>query len=150
QEVCALATSLLVVGAGQDPSVAPNLRAQVLRQANGLAEEAIRDPGVDDERKLLLNAVLGLSGRELSGDELRACFVDYEGVVARAACTLSDGVEAVESALEGAGLGAMEPLTDAGDRVRALLASAARIARTNERVGATLLAVAAAIGQHVG
>ncbi|RMG14654.1 MAG: hypothetical protein D6731_09930 [Planctomycetota bacterium] len=147
--------SALLVGAHQEPGVPGRIREKVIKQAAELAEQVVRDPGLADERKLTLTAILALSGRELGAEELATCFVDFskalEQVAREAASAMLDTAEQVEGSLQAAGLVDGQGQSAIGqEQVGRALSVAALAAQSNGRVGATFLAVTAAVGFELG
>lgn len=143
----------LLVSALREPGVPAKVREKVVGQAAELAETVIRDSSLDDERKLIVSMVITLSGSEMDEAELQACFVDFAGSLERVArevaSTLLDSVAQVESWLQAAELagGAAGGGISEEQLVRTL-AMAALMAETQPRVGATAMAVVAAIGHE--
>ncbi|MBL4847873.1 MAG: hypothetical protein JKY65_20350 [Planctomycetes bacterium] len=143
----------LLVSALQEPGVPRTVRERVVRQAAELAETAIRDPRLADERKLIVSMVLTLSGREMGPGELEACFADFSGSLEReareVASTLLDTAEQLEFWLQAAELADVQG--QASQKwVPRTLQMAALMGQTNARVGASALAITAAIGRELG
>jgi len=145
--------STLLVSALRDPAVPGRIHEKVARQAAELAEQAIRDPGLPDEQKLILGAVLTLSGSDMDPGELEACFADFSGSVEHAArhaaSTMLDSAEELEAWLQ-----AGELVEDQGQglvseaQVVRTLTTATVMAQTNARLGATALVVVSALGRE--
>ena len=142
----------LLVSALQEPGVP----AKVVRQAAALAEIVIRDSALADERKLIVSAVLTLSGQGIGPAELEACFDDFTGSLERAArevgATMLDSAEQVEGWLQAAEMAECQGMSVSvisEESVVRVLGMAALMAQTNPRVGSTALAIVSAIGHEV-
>lgn len=145
----------LLWGVFQDPSVPRRIHDKLAEQVVPFAEQALRDPGLVDERKLVLSPILSSLGRELTDEELATCFADLPGALAQAArkagAGMADAADQVEASLHMAGLVATPgqgPVSP--ENVQQALGMAAVASEGNGPLGATALAVTAAVAFELG
>lgn len=156
-EICSGAL-LIIFLALKDTQIPVKFQTQVRVDAAAILEQALRDPGTSDDRKFMLGPAAFLCDINMSEEEYRGLFQDFEKISQRKFKEYADGILDTPGALDKVLVasdpdelrqkGEPEKLTPA--TLETELNRAGALCQHNAPVGAALLILTLAIGQAQG
>ncbi|MGD0088436.1 MAG: hypothetical protein ABSE73_00820 [Planctomycetota bacterium] len=136
----------------REPEIPKKTKRLFRRNAASILLQGLKDPNVADEIKAQLGPLLDLCGHQLSTEEYRSYFKDFEtavkGLMEKGLAALPESLEQVEVMLHETGLyDPAQPVRIEEDTLGAGVVMGAMVIERQQLAGSAFLCTAAALGQ---